>query len=809
MVEQSQQALEFDGVVALLRRYISSPLGGARLDELRAQPRLTSAVAAAHELAEVGEAMDWVRNAARPDGRSVSQPPKFRGIEDIRVAVDQLSTENTTLEAGEIRDVLNALDRAEEIRRILHIERVRLPLMGAYGERLAEFKPLLQELAGKILPSGQIANSASSELSKIRRSIESQRHNVATSLERFVRKNVDAGALQADYVTVRNGRSVVPVKASWQGRVDGVVHGGSTSGQTVYVEPLDTIKQNNQLVRLLEDEQREIFRILREMTDRLREDEPAITEAAIVLADLEYVFARARFGQEFRCCLPTFCDDAEPRLVFEWARHPLLQDLLAKQGERPVPMSLRLEGGTRALLISGPNAGGKSVVLKTVGLLAMMAQAGVPVPADEARLPWFEDILADIGDSQSIAESLSTFSAHVSKLKLMIDHASSRSLVLLDELGSATDPDEGGALGVAVVERLLGRGAFVAISTHLPALKVFGSNSEHVVSAAMGFDEESLAPTYRLLIGVPGQSAGLAMARRFGMPDEVIERAREVQGKSSEDASKFLSELHRRVDEYAEDERKLRSRELALIAREEKLERDARSKAKLAKEQAQRRIEELTQGFERRYREALKEALDNIQAGAKSTRAAERSVAKSRGALRREMEQVVRTEIGEDGTVSGGLADELIVGNRVRVGSMGASGTITRKLAGERWEVQVGQLKMQVSTDDISFVETGPEPVSKLPAGVTYEPATRSSVLPSEINVIGKTADEARDVVDKYLDEAVLAEMPRVRIIHGFGQNILRRELSKMFRGHVHVAKHYDAELHEGGSGATIVEICT
>ncbi len=809
MLEQAQQALEFDGVVALLRRYVSSPLGGARLDGLQANPRLTSADAAANELAEVGEAMDWVRSAAGPDGRGISQPPKFRGIEDIRAAVDQLSTENAPLEAGEIRDVLGVLNRAEEIRRVLHIERVRLPLMGAYGERLAEFKPLLRELAGKILPSGEISSSASSELSKIRRHIESQRRNVQTSLERFVRKNVDAGALQDDYVTIRNGRSVVPVKASWQGRVEGVVHGGSTSGQTVFVEPLDTIKQNNQLVRLQEDEQREIFRILREMTDRLREDEPAIAEAALVLGDLEYVFARARFGQEFRCCLPTFCDDAEPRLVFEWARHPLLQDLLARQGERPVPMSLRLEGGSRALLISGPNAGGKSVVLKTVGVLSMMAQAGLPVPADEARLPWFEDVLADIGDSQSIAESLSTFSAHVSNLKLMIDHASSRSLVLLDELGSATDPEEGGALGVAVVERLLDRGAFVAVSTHLPALKVFGSNAKDVISAAMGFDEKTLAPTYKLLIGVPGQSAGLAMARRFGMPDEVIERAREVQGKSSEDASRFLSELHRRVDEYADDERRLRSRELALVAREEELERDASAKAKRAKEQAQRRVEELTQGFERRYREALKEALENLQAGSKSTRAAERSVAKSRGALRREMEQVVRAELGEDASVAGGLADELAVGTRVRVGSMGASGTITRELAGERWEVQVGQLKMQVSTDDISFVESEPEPRSKLPAGVSYEPATRSSVLPTEINVIGKTADEARDVVDKYLDEAVLAEMPRVRVIHGFGQNILRRELSKMFRSHVHVAKHYDAESHEGGAGATIVEIRT
>ncbi len=811
MIEQSRQALEFDGVADLLLRYAVSPLGKARLGALQAEPRPASAEAAAAALAEVGEAMDWLRGAERPQGSNVTPPPQFRGIADIRGSVSRLATEGAALEALEIRDVLDVLERAEEIRRMLLSERARLPLLGDYGERLADFRPLLRELAGKILPNGEVSSLAGSELAKLRRRIESQRRNVKISLEKFVRKHARAGVLQDDYITIRNGRSVVPVKASWKGRIDGVVHGGSSGGQTVFVEPLDTIVQNNRLVRLLEDERREILRILREMTERLRRDAPAVGAAAVVLGELEYVFARARFGLEFRCCLPEFCrEDEPPRVVLERARHPLLQDLLAQQGDRPVPLSVRLEGGRRALLISGPNAGGKTVVLKTVGLLAVMAQAGLPVPADEFRMPWFENVLADIGDAQSIADRLSTFSAHAAKLTAMLDRASPRSLILLDELGSATDPEEGGALGAAIVERLLERGAFLAVSTHLPALKVFGFQSKAVVSAATGFDEDSLTPTYKLLLGVPGRSAGLETARRFGMPPEVIERAREARGKAAEDASRFLSGLRRRVEEAAEAGRKLRARERALAAREEQLEREAEEEAARAKETMERRIEKLTQTFERRYREALQEALASLQAAAgdgKSARAAERSAARSRGALRREMERTIRAELGPGASVPGAAADEPAIGARVHIDSMGAAGTIVRRLAAGRWEVRTGQLKMQVSADDISVLGPDPEPPVKLPAGVSFGAAPRSGIVPAEINVIGKTADEAREVVDKYLDDAVLAEMPRVRVIHGFGRNILRRELSKMLSGHVHVAKHYDAAGSEGGAGATIVEI--
>lgn len=808
MLEQAQQVLEFHGVADLLRRRIAGPQGAARLDALRAAPRLPTAEAAAASLAEVGEAMQWLRSAEQPEGADVSPPPQFSGTADIRGALERLAVEGAVLDALEIRDVLGVLERAEAVRRALRSQR-RRPLLAAYGARLAEFKPLLRELSGKILPAGEISSLASAELSRIRRRIESQRRSVKTSLENFMRKSAASGALQDDYVTIRNGRSVVPVKASWKGRIAGVVHGGSAGGQTVFVEPLDTIAQNNRLVRLLEDEQREMLRILREITERLRRDGPAVGDAEAVLGELDYVFARARFGREFRCCLPSFCR-GEPRLILERARHPLLHDLLARQGKQAEPLSVRLEGGRRALLLSGPNAGGKTVVLKTVGLLALMAQAGLPVPADEARLPWFEEVMADVGDAQSIASGLSTFSAHVSRLTAMLERASPRSLILLDELGSATDPEEGGALGAAIVQRLLERGAFLAVSTHLPALKAFGFRSPAVVSAAMDFDEDSLAPTYALLLGVPGRSAGLETARRFGMPPEVIEQARNTLGKTTQEASLFLADLRRRAAASAEAESRLRAREQALAAREAELERSAAAQAEQAKEQTERRIADLTRALERRHRQALQEAVEKLQAADKSglsRQAAERLAAKSQGALRRRMEQAARAELGPAASLPDRPADEPKVGAQVRIRSMGACGTILRSLAPGRWEVQVGRLKVQAEAGDIDPLDPRTEPPAALPAGVRFDPAPRAALVPAEINVIGKTADEARAAVDKYLDDAFLAEMPRVRVIHGFGRNVLRRELSQMLSGHVHVAKHYDAEAGEGGGGATIVEM--
>ena len=369
------------------------------------------------------------------------------------------------------------------------------------------------------------------------------------SLERFLRAHREDGILQEEFVAIRNERFVVPLVAGQQRKVEGVVHAASGSGHTLFVEPFETIQLNNDLVRLSEEEAREVHRILREMTDKLRALSPAISRAYAVLGELDLLFAKAQFALEFDCIVPRFTSGAERRLTLREARHPLLEDVLKRQRKAISPISLALDSASRTLLISGPNTGGKTVALKTVGLLALMAQAGLPVPCSEAEFPVFDQVLADIGDNQSIQESLSTFSAHITRVREMVLDVTPDSLVLLDELGRATDPEEGGALGVAVLDRFRAAGAFTLASTHLLAIKIYGANTPGVVNGSMGFDERTLQPTYVLRLGAPGKSAGLDIASRLGMPPHLIEQARAAMSSSDRDIAKFLSDLHLKLGE--------------------------------------------------------------------------------------------------------------------------------------------------------------------------------------------------------------------------------------------------------------------
>ena len=616
MPSNAYEALEFEGVVSLLRRWAPSPLGLARLDQLQARPRLASVHDAVADLSLVQEATEWLRDAGRSDMRNVPDPPRFAGIEDVRDPVRRLEVDGIVLAAQEIRAILGLLDAAARIRSVLLKGEERRPGLHACGNEIPDLTGLVSELAGKILPNDEISSLASTALSKIRRQIERQRQLVETSLERFVRRHTESGILRDRYVTMRNGRTVVPVKAQWKGRVDGIVHGASASGQTVFVEPLATIVQNNRLVRLREDEQSEILRILRKMSARLRSRRGAISATVTRVGELEYVFARGRFSREFACCTPRFGVGREARIVVERGRHPLLQDLLAGNKRRPVPMSVRLDSDCRSMVVSGPNAGGKTVVLKTVGLMAAMAQAGVPVPADHAEFPWFDGILADIGDAQSISESLSTFSAHIAKLASILDRVTPRSLVVLDELGTATDPEDGGALAVAVVERLRESGCFAVVSTHLPEVKMYGASGQGVVSASMGFDDETLGVTYQLHAGVPGSSAGLEMAERFGLPREVIRRAREVKGKAGERTAKYLASLREQAREYQALVEEGRHRMRELEASKAEVERRAAAEARRLRDETEARVERLAKRLERRFREALDAALRRVRSNA-------------------------------------------------------------------------------------------------------------------------------------------------------------------------------------------------
>jgi len=640
----------------------------------------------------------------------------------------------------------------------------------------------------------------------LRRDIEKQKKSIHDSLDRFLRTHHEEGVLQEEFVTIRNERFVVPVIAGQRRKIDGVIHGASSSGHTLFVEPLETIDLNNELVRLAEEEIREVYRILRELTERLRGYADSIQSSLATMGALEMVFAKARFATEFDCVRPRFSPPEDRRLKLKDARHPLLEDVLRRQRKSAVAISLQLDTACRTLLISGPNTGGKTVALKTVGLLALMAQSGIPVPCAEAEFPIFEQVLADIGDYQSIQQSLSTFSAHVSHIREMILGVTADSLVLLDEIGSATDPEEGGALGIAVVDHFRASGAFTLASTHLLALKIYGANTQGVLNASMGFDETTLEPTYRLLVGLPGKSAGLDIASRLGMPEPVMRRARESMSDREHDVSRFLSELHARLAEAAELEKQLKEMQAQVAAREKELaqEWEKRESAKL--KELERRCDLVLANFEAQAQETIGRITQSADKR-KAADQAQRSVARVKRELREEFETTVLST--EDDARQGELGRRPAIeeGARVRLKGVREPARVRRLLGNDRIEVEAGFMKMQVSVDDVLEVLPAMDATSKLPKNVRFQPAPQLNPMVQEINVIGEHAEEARERVEKFLDSAVMATASRVRIVHGHGMGILRKAIWELLAASPHVEKYYEAPRNEGGTGATIVEL--
>ena len=798
MKTTSADLLEFDALKRLLGRYVSSPLGRAELD--RVAPGSDRAALAAM-LAEVDEAIQYLRSAAQPKPaqRGAAIRLDFSGVSDLRLAGEKLRIEGASLEPKEIFDLIALLDRAADIKSILNAVAERFPRLGRKALAIGEFRTVLQEVAGKILPDGTVADHASVALARLRREIEKQKKSIHDSLERFLKAHKEEGVLQEEIVTIRNERLVVPVISGQRKKIAGVIHGASSSGHTLFVEPLETIDLNNDLVRLTEEEMRESHRILREITERLRGYADPIRATLVTMGELELLFAKGRFAVEFDAAIPRFGE----RLLFREARHPLLQDVLRRQDKTVVPITLELDASCRTLLISGPNTGGKTVTLKTVGLLVLMAQSGLPVPCLEAELPIFEQVLADIGDNQSIQESLSTFSSHISRIREMVLDVTPDSLVLLDELGAATDPEEGGALGVAVVDHFRAVGAFTLVSTHLLALKVYGANTGGVLNASMGFDEQTLQPTYHLRTGAPGKSAGLDIAMRLGMPAHIMDRARQSMSTREQDLATFLSELHRRLETTTELEQTLKVKVDELAEREKAIARDWEKRESAKLKELERRCDQVLEKFEADSRETL----ERIRQSSEQRKAADhaaRSVSKAKRELREEFQNTVLT-------VAAGTPAEppprIEEGARVRLKGVSQPARVRRKLGSDRIEVEAGFLKMQVSIDDVLEVLPAEGESSKLPKNVSFQPAPQLNPAVQEINVIGEHAEEARERVEKFLDSAVMATASRVRIVHGHGMGILKKTIGELLKASPHVEKFYQAPQHEGGAGATIVEL--
>jgi DNA mismatch repair protein MutS2 len=823
----SAHVLEFDTMKALIRGYASSPLGRGKIERLAATTDWDWIEQQQQLTAEIREY--W-----RAGGRF-----EFSGLIDVQEAIEKSRIAGAALETAEIQQVVRVADRAAEWREIAlkppAFLKTEWPAVTTVSAAIGDFTEFLRAFRNKIQPDGTLEDRASPELARIRRETEKQRRLIQESLRGYLRRLAEGGAVQDELVTIRGERFVIPVKSEQKRRVQGVVHGASSSGQTVFVEPLETIEQNNELVRLLDEEQAEIHRILLEMTRRIGEAGDAILNAREALAELELQFAKARFAEDYSCVRAILSDltpegrqqagagwenrknieRVHPPLILHNARHPLLEQNLKAKAGRVVPISLELEGPRRELIITGPNTGGKTVTLKTVGLLALMAQAGIPVPADRAEVPVFDAVLADIGDYQSIEQNLSTFSAHVTNIDFISRTATGNSLVLLDELGSATDPEEGAALAVAIAEHFREIGAITVISTHHTSLKVYGANTPSVLNAAVGFDERTLQPTYELRIGVPGASAGINIAQKLGLNPSIVQSARRRLSTQVQDVSKFLDKLHAELREAEGERQKLRERERELERKRARLAAEGAREQRDRVREMEKKLDSLFKDFEYHAREAVR-AVQDRAAAQKLSKDAERRIAKLRREFREQFDStVVAHTTGADKNdphAQAHVVKRVSEGDTVKLKSVGRPAMVKRKIDEDHFEVEIGAMKMKIARDDIAevIVRAADSPVMAARArGINVSLQSEVSDLntPTEINVIGRTVDDATREVEKFVDRAFLAGLPRVRVVHGSGMGILRKALRQYLQKHPHVMSVAEPPQNEGGGGATVVEL--
>jgi DNA mismatch repair protein MutS2 len=899
MNPQAFGILEFDQLRQLVRRHAQTDMGRAGVAALEPFDDLEPL---RHALTAVGEAITLRARGARFS---------FDGVADPSESIARLKIEGAALDPIAMLDLVRLCNSALDARDAILAEHEDSPtLFEAVAALSPDLKKLATAIAKKILPNGELDDRASPELARIRHDIGRLRSSITRSLENLMRQSSEA--VQEELVTVRNDRFVIPVRADHRSRINGVAHGSSSSAQTIFIEPMQTIEANNELQTLREAEQREIAAILFRLSEDLRAQLPAIEAAAVAVAVLDVINAKTAFGERFDCMVPVVSGSAgilpamsvadanknagsdETALELLDARHPLLEENLRASGGHVVPVSFTLDGEQTTMVISGANAGGKTVVLKTAGLLSLMALSGLPVPARSARVPFYRSVLADIGDHQSLAANLSTFTSHVANIATMIGicdgsadvSSASSSLVLLDEVGTGTDPEEGSALGVAVVDHFKQRGAHVLATTHYSGLKMYAANEPGVLNASVEFDERTLRPTYHLLVGVAGSSSGLEIAQRFGIPTDIIAGANEHVRQSSRAATEYLRRIKREGEEAEALRRALEEERAAVAEKFATLDLDSQRRERERQTEFEKQSAVIFAEFEKLSRELLakiQERADRVKVERETQkraaelkreaqRAAKAMSEEARLQTRAQLKQppgrkedlppqlrgvkVVRggkvvgdgapspvqkpeeTKSGQDkhpsraarpGTPrarapSADLTREIEVGDRVRLLSFGSTG-IVDQIKDDEAEVRVGSLRMREQLSNLELItEAGNKEVSRVSGRVKgslenlkkqatatelhlYSKDSDSKSQNSELNLIGKTTDEAVDLTDKFLDEAFLNGLSEVRIIHGHGTGALRKAVAEFLREHPHVARYAAAPQDKGGSGATQVEL--
>ena len=816
MNKQAFTTLEYQHLLALIKRNAQTEPGQRRVESLSPIDDVSEL---RRQLAALSECVT-LRN------RGVKW--WFSGLTDPTEAIARLRVEGASLDPLAILQTARLCEQATSARSAILAERENALVLWQLVEDLPrDLDKLVARVTNKILPSGELDDRASPELASIRHEINVLRSRITRSLEGLMRRSAEA--IQDELVTIRNDRFVIPVKADHRGRVQGVAHGYSSSGATAFIEPLETIDANNELQGLHESEAREIARILSGLSEELRAQLPAIELAAEAVAELDFINARAVFHQNFNCVIPEIKTDqttlnSSGELELVDARHPLLEENLRASGGSVVPVSFALRENKNAMVISGANAGGKTVVLKTAGLLALMALSGISVPARSARFPFYVSVLADIGDHQSLAANLSTFTSHVANIARMIELCEAPALVLLDEVGTGTDPEEGSALGVAVVDHFRRVcGAHVIATTHYSGLKMYAGNEPDVLNASVEFDEKTLRPTYRLLVGIAGASSGLEIARRFGVPTGIVENAMRSVKDSSLQASEYLRRIKREAENAEELRHALEEERSAVAERFASLDKEAAKREQERQSTFEQTVQRTIAEVEKRARELVAKIEDRTERVR-----VERDVQRRVGEMKRSASREVRV-VREKQTVEPERAKveseegpqyvtaaprEIVVGDRVKLRSFGSVGIVDQIKHGLA-EVRVKSLRFREKLDQLELVEAQSTPKSqqgkleklKRSADAELHIAGAEQKARSELNVIGQTTDEAVDAVDKFLDEASLASLSQVRIVHGHGTGALRRAIAGLLDGHPHVARFLPAPPDQGGAGATVVEL--
>lgn len=726
----------------------------------------------------------------------------FGSVKDIRGSLKRLEI-GSSLGIMEILSVCALLENTSRVKAYSRGARSDLPSdsLDSMFEQLAPLTPLSSEIRRCILSEDEISDDASPALRQVRRNMKVTNDRIHTQLSGLVNGNART-YLQDSVITMRNGRYCIPVKAEYKGQVPGMIHDQSSTGSTLFIEPMAVVKLNNDMRELELQEQKEIEIILAGLSEQIAEEREAIALNLELMVQLDFIFARAGLAMDMNGSEPVF--NEEGRVLLKKARHPLIPK------KKVVPIDIRLGDDFDLLIITGPNTGGKTVSLKTVGLLTLMGQAGLHIPAlDRSELALFHEIYADIGDEQSIEQSLSTFSSHMTNIVSFLEKADSRSLVLFDELGAGTDPTEGAALAISILSYLHDKGIRTMATTHYSELKVYALSTPGVENACCEFSVETLRPTYRLLIGIPGKSNAFAISSKLGLSDQIIERAKEQiseQDESFEDVLSSLEENRVTIEnerlEIARYKEEIKTLKAQLESRQEKLDAQRDRILRQANEEAHKVLEEAKE-----YADQTMKLFHKFQKNNVDTSAVERE----RQELRKRMNKAEKNMSDRQETKKPKkllTAKDIRPGDSVKVLSMNLKGTVGSRPDSKGFLfVQMGIIRSKVHLSDLELVD---EPVITTPSlqktGAGKIRMSKSASVSTEINLLGRTVDEAIAELDKYLDDAYIAHLKSVRIVHGKGTGALRKGIHDYLRRQKHVSSFRLGEFGEGDAGVTIVD---